>query len=48
MPSVKTKRVKFKAGKFKDVMTINADSFDPALHEEVAPPKAKPPKAKGK
>lgn len=52
MSSVETKRVKFKAGKFKgEIMRIDADKFDPALHEEATSrpkPAAVPPKGRGK
>jgi len=49
---VDTKLVKFKSGKFKgNLMRINADQFDPALHEDAPStsiPKPAEPKRKGK
>jgi len=49
MASVPTVRVKFKEGKFKgDVMRINADEFNEALHEAAKPKAAKPKAAKPK
>ena len=50
---VDTKLVKFKAGKFKGgTMRINAEDFDPAMHEEASAarpkPAAMPSKGRGK